>query len=391
MGTKRELAPVVARVIGQAKPGLLLDAFAGMGAVAEATAPTRQVWTNDVQHFAHLVTKAMFTSKHGPLTAAEFAAVVEHRYEEKEVTYSAVLKDALALEAKALQATEFKPYVDLIDEARHIHADLLANAATSPSFSSTYAWTYFGLRQCVELDSARSSIDILLAEKAIDADDWQWALLALGKAALRVANTPGHFAQYLRLHERTFARTKRLRRRSVWAEWLIALSEMASLGTLEWRQGNRATRADSLELLASHDGAHPSPSVVYCDPPYTDDQYSRFYHVLETLVLYDSPAVTGAGQYRGDRFNTPFSVKGCVDNAFECLVSSVANLGADLVLSYPSNGLLYEAGFDPMSLLGRSYKTVQLVTSVPHTHSTFGASKGVQKANVEEQIFWAQQ
>ena len=385
-----EKVPETPPVIEQAKPGLLLDAFAGMGAVAEATAPTRQVWTNDVQHFAHLVTKAMFTAELGPPTAAEFVALAEQHYEETESAYSAPLEDALALEARALRSTEFNRYVELIGAARAVYADRLVKAAIPLPFSSTYAWTYFGLRQCIELDCARQSIDELLAQEAIDGDAWLWALLALGKAALRVANTPGHFAQYLRPHSRTFARAKRQRRRSVWTEWLIALSEVTSLGTLDWRRGNRATRADSLDLFASHDRADLTPSVVYCDPPYTDDQYSRFYHVLETLVLFDCPVVSGAGQYRNDRFQTPFSIKGQVDSAFNRLIASISAIGADLILSYPSNGLLYEAGFDPVDLLKRSYKTVQLVTSVPHTHSTFGASKGVSKARVEEQIFWAQ-
>lgn len=390
MGTKRELAPTVARVIGGAKSGLLLDAFAGMGAVAEATSPTRQIWTNDVQHFAHLVTKAMFTAERPPPTASAFAVLAERQYDVLEEIISAVMKPALDLEAKALQTTDFKRYVALTDEARAVHADLLTKTQLILPFCATYAWTYFGLRQCVELDSARQAIDHLLDSGDLDPDGWQWALLALGKAALRVANTPGHFAQYLRLHERTFPRTKRQRRRSVWAEWLVAIAEMTSLGTPEWRRCNRATRADSLELLAEHGDAATAPAVVYCDPPYTDDQYSRFYHVLETLVLFDCPVVKGMGQYRGDRFQTPFSVKSTVEDAFERLVSSIATLNADLVLSYPSNGLLYEAGHDPVDIMRRSYKTVSLVASVLHTHSTFGASKGVQKASVDEQIFWAQ-
>jgi adenine-specific DNA-methyltransferase len=29
--------------------------------------------------------------------------------------------------------------------------------------------------------------------------------------------------------------------------------------------------------------------VVYIDPPYNSRQYSRFYHVLETLIKWDKP------------------------------------------------------------------------------------------------------
>ena len=33
--------------------------------------------------------------------------------------------------------------------------------------------------------------------------------------------------------------------------------------------------------------------VVYIDPPYNSRQYSRFYHVLETLVKWDKPKLYG--------------------------------------------------------------------------------------------------
>jgi adenine-specific DNA-methyltransferase len=33
--------------------------------------------------------------------------------------------------------------------------------------------------------------------------------------------------------------------------------------------------------------------IVYIDPPYNSRQYSRFYHVLETLVKWDKPTLHG--------------------------------------------------------------------------------------------------
>jgi len=32
---------------------------------------------------------------------------------------------------------------------------------------------------------------------------------------------------------------------------------------------------------------------VYIDPPYNSRQYSRFYHVLETLIKWDKPKLYG--------------------------------------------------------------------------------------------------
>jgi len=38
--------------------------------------------------------------------------------------------------------------------------------------------------------------------------------------------------------------------------------------------------------------------IVYIDPPYNSRQYSRFYHVLETLALWDNPKLTGVALKR---------------------------------------------------------------------------------------------
>ena len=50
-------------------------------------------------------------------------------------------------------------------------------------------------------------------------------------------------------------------------------------------------------------------TLVYADPPYFEEHYSRYYHVLNTLCLYDYPSLAvnpqthefSAGRYREDR------------------------------------------------------------------------------------------
>ena len=46
--------------------------------------------------------------------------------------------------------------------------------------------------------------------------------------------------------------------------------------------------------------------TIYIDPPYTNAHYSRFYHIPETLVLYDYPEIEFSGRYRTDRFQSGF-------------------------------------------------------------------------------------
>ncbi|WP_428977785.1 DNA adenine methylase [Lichenibacterium minor] len=131
------------------------------------------------------------------------------------------------------------------------------------------------------------------------------------------------------------------------------------------------------------------PSVIYADPPYTDDQYSRFYHLFETIALYDTPQLSGHGRYRTDRFRTPFSVKSTSAEALNALASGISDLGSDLVLSYPTNGLIYQRGVDPEKILSLHFEKVDCLSTIEHSHSTFGASKGPSKHAVVEQLFFA--
>ena len=76
---------------------------------------------------------------------------------------------------------------------------------------------------------------------------------------------------------------------------------MAPEGNAKWRKGNRTFRREAIRLLQELPQSKTRPSVVYADPPYTRDHYSRYYHLLDTLLLYDYPDPVGKGQYRLDR------------------------------------------------------------------------------------------
>jgi adenine-specific DNA-methyltransferase len=385
MGTKHELAHDVARVIAECRPGRLLDAFAGMGAVAEAHVGKRQVWTNDVQHFAHLASSCRFTDPDDPVSATQMRRLVSPLFrqnlgrlrEQNSRAWSATLKSK-----RAARYNEFQRALDAVSGQAVSHQEAYG------CFTRLYSNAYFSFIQCAEIDSIRGALDNLRGFGIITSRQFDWALLALGRSALRVANTTGHFAQYLTPSEKNFKRVAQQFARSVFGEWLSDLTAIRPLGTSQWRQSNTATRASCDSLLRGL-GKSSGVSVVYCDPPYTDDQYSRFYHVWETLVLYDYPSVTGKGLYRPGRFTTDFSLRSKVADAFRALVAEVASTGADLVLSYPSNGLLHDAGCCPLELLRAAYPTAQVAAEIGHRHSTMGASKGAAQSAVVERIYLA--
>ena len=81
------------------------------------------------------------------------------------------------------------------------------------------------------------------------------------------------------------------------------------IGSAGWRSRNRVFAQDANSLLAELCHLPDRPAVIYADPPYTDDQYSRYYHLYETLLYYDYPEALGTGRYRPDRFRSQYSLK----------------------------------------------------------------------------------
>lgn len=99
-----------------------------------------------------------------------------------------------------------------------------------------------------------------------------------------------------------------------------------------------------MDFSVALDNLTEDTSVVYADPPYTREHYSRFYHVLETLILRDTPKIStvilgghtllSRGLYREERHQSPFCIRSTAPKAFELIFSKVSSKGVKLVLSY---------------------------------------------------------
>lgn len=402
MGAKHGIANAVAAVVAGLPSGPCLDLFSGMCSVAGALASSgRETWCNDIQRYAAVVAEALLISVDPPLDPLRSATHLFDHYAANLRLLQDRFAADLAGEAVALAQLDKAEYVRQASEWRHVGNDerlaleaqsLRSNLMTTPYrlATLTFAHGYFGLCQATELDSLRFAIDSAWRVGMLTAGEARWALVALLQAASHLVAAPGHFAEHLKPRDdETYRRLRRLRARSAWTQFQVELGRLAPYGTERWRKGNRVFCEDATTLTQRLGQLRLQPRVVYADPPYSKAQYSRYYHVLETLVRYDYPAATGAGRYRSDRFQTPFSKVSTVRQGFESLAEHTAKLGADLVLSYPSNGLLYAAGEDPPSLLRRHYRSVEVAWSSSKQHSTLGGAPGRANTQVTEMILVA--
>lgn len=398
MGTKRRLASVVSDIVQRLPRGPFLDVFAGMCAVGEAISPTRQVWANDVQTFPAIVAKALFCSKSGPIPSDRIKRILEPAFlrnlrvledrfgiylvKERKYFATGTLDDVIAGNTNL-------PYVGNDERLERDRQRLTRKTDMFPYrlATITYAGSYFGAKQCMEIDSLRYAIDVAAKKENIDTEQRDWLIIALGKVLSRINNSTGQFAQYIRPKRNNLKIIVEKRRRSVWTEFFTALQSISPLGTAKWRSRNRTFCSDAISLLSRMNEATFRPTIIYADPPYSSAQYSRYYHVLDTLVEYRYPPAKGLGRYPDKRFQTPFAQSKMVLKSVAKLVESAANLNACLVLSYPENGLFSQQGGNIVELLKCYYKKVEVAYSGKQLHSTFGGSWASPKISVTENIY----
>ncbi len=214
-------------------------------------------------------------------------------------------------------------------------------------------------------------------------------MLALCVAASRSSTTTGHFAQFQTVNENNCKNFVGQRKRSIWMEWLRVFPDLCPLGSQSWREQNKTFNVDALSLLKDLKSGKRKPAVVYADPPYTADHYSRYYHLYETLLKYDYPELASKGRYRSDRYASEFSIKTKVGDAMDSLVARCAELGSSLVMSYPSVGLLPNTQTTILQILRRHYRTADIAREIPHLHSSLGGSTGKEKSPVTEHLYLA--
>lgn len=194
-----------------------------------------------------------------------------------------------------------------------------------------YGGHYFSPSQALWIDAFRATLPDEEPLRTV-------ALAALIRASSRCVASPGHTAQPFQptktarpFLEEAWFRDVRMRVRD----------ELMGLANRHGRRIGAARIADANEMsegLAQGD-------VVFLDPPYSGVQYSRFYHVLETIARGNCGQVSGVGRYpvREERPTSNYSLVSQSKNALDELLSRVSVKGARGILTFPdhecSNGL----------------------------------------------------
>jgi adenine-specific DNA-methyltransferase len=106
---------------------------------------------------------------------------------------------------------------------------------------------------------------------------------------------------------------------------------------------HRVLATDAREL---HRELRVTPDIVYLDPPYNQHPYASNYHVLDSLSLWDRPAVPPPTQrgckaaIRADwtQRKSPFNARGAAERAFADVLATLP--GRHVLISYSTDGIV---------------------------------------------------
>jgi adenine-specific DNA-methyltransferase len=227
--------------------------------------------------------------------------------------------------------------------------------------SRDYGGHYFSPQQAYILDLLFVGLPVAGYERTL-------GLAALIRTASSAAASPGHMAQ-------PFQPTPNLipHIRSAWTRNVLDLAQRHLEG-LAARYAKKIGSARVGDAMTATQELR-STDLVFCDPPYSAVQYSRFYHVLEGIARGGWSSVEGAGRApeRLQRQSSDFSMKSKAPGAMKTLLSTLRERECTTVITFPnadaSNGL---SAVEIIAMAKEGWR--QEVLFLKSTHSTLGGS-----------------
>ena len=300
-----------------------VDLFCGSGAVSSFVAQRAKlpVLASDLQEYATTLTEAIICRTSGfnsALTKVSWFAMATEWMRQDE---------ALAAEVLSLgqQPASYLDQVDWINKSRQ----LAQSASTRYPVTRAYGGYYYSLPQALAIDSLRATVS---------QNNRAAMLAALISAASTCAAAPGHTAQPFSTTETSLHHLLSAWKKDIFKETAEALLRLSNSWAQVQGEVKQKNALEVTHVLNERD-------LVFVDPPYSEVQYSRFYHVLETIVSGEGITAEGSGRYPpiAQRPQSRFCLSTKSIEEFDHLMLAIAVQGANAIVTFPagaaSNGL----------------------------------------------------
>lgn len=379
----------------------ICDLFAGTGCVSYRLSQNHPIVACDKQKYSEVICNALLTRR--TISSKGINAFLEHIegpfYKNLLNEYSSLI----AIEENAISSHDVDTLSSIIEHGS-IEISRLNGCPCDTTLSQAifgvnkgiidpldcvmtefYGGVYFSYRQAIQIDS-------ILHEIKQSSQSDPILLAALLSTVSEIVNTVGkHFAQPLKTRDssgkikpllyKTAQKDRGINVFKVYKEWVNRYYNN-SIGPYY----NEVKNIDILDCLRS---LPDSVSVVYADPPYTREHYSRYYHVLETIVLGDRPEISktkiggteqySRGIYRVERYQSPFCIRSKAPEVFNEMMQIISEQNKKLLLAYSpydttKNSHPRVVTMDQLMNIAQSnFKNVELVSAGHFTHNKFNS------------------
>lgn len=216
----------------------------------------------------------------------------------------------------------------------------------APLFTSLYAGTYFGIKQSIKIDLFRNRIEELSKAKKISTWQYNLFLTSLISVISKIVNSSGkHFAQptkFDNIIKNELLESRLFKNRTLDIDTILAETIAQNLNKIKntFLPTSNIVLNMSMESIIQKIDELPNIDLIYADPPYTAQQYSRFYHIPEILIDYKIPELQihlgkiTKGIYPENKFKSRFCSVSKAPEAFSDLFNLTKKTNSTLVLSY---------------------------------------------------------
>ena len=176
---------------------------------------------------------------------------------------------------------------------------------------------YFSSYNAAFIDTIRITIEDWKKNQQINDNEYYFLLASLLESVSTVANIAGVYGAFLK----------------TWDPRAVRKMEFIKVENINNNENAKIYNEDINKIIGKIDH-----DILYLDPPYTKNQYSTQYHILETIAKYDNPEIRGITGTRVDKVGSEWSRETKAEIELNRLIRD--STAKYIIMSYSSLGII---------------------------------------------------
>lgn len=313
----------------------ILDIFSGTCSVGYSLKTTNRIFANDSEYYSFIIAKALLSSNY--IGFSDIVNKIEYFYLKNISKQREIYSELNKQEYLLIASQNIQGLIELYQTLPTIwngKVDFLEQHKCYELFTTYYSGTYFGIAQSIDIDSIRFAIEEFRGTNIF------YALLTSLFYAMKecVFSKDGHMAQPLDPLKNS-RKLLVLRQKNIFKLFIDKFSEFFNESFINSTKDNRIFNLDFEDLIKQPVIAQ-EVDFIYADPPYTDMQYSRYYHLLNVVSAYNylKPSINNGnytkGLYVEGRYQSKLSKKSSCLQEFSKLIKFTQETRKNIAISF---------------------------------------------------------